>query len=57
MIDYVVSAVPTNAVRWSGTVFEMGTASPLVYWSGSGFGSTTSDPIVIWQTDHFELAP
>lgn len=56
LVDYVVSAIPTNAARWSGSVFEMGTSSPLVYWSAGAFQSTGTG-LVVWNTDHFEVAP
>lgn len=56
MVDYVLSLIPTTAARWSGTLFEMGTASPLTYWSAGAFRSSGTNP-VIWQTDHFEMAP
>ena len=52
MVEYVASLVPTTAARWSGSVFQMGTASPLVYWSSGTFQSSGSTP-VNWQTDHF----
>lgn len=56
MVDYVTSLVPTNAARWSGAAFEMGTTSPLTYWSAGAFRSSGSKPVV-WVTDHFEEAP
>lgn len=55
-VDYGASVVATNAARWSGTAFELGTSSPLVYWSGTAFGSNGIKP-VLWVTDHFEVSP
>lgn len=55
MVDYVVSAIPTAAVRWSGAVFEMGTSSPLVYWRSNRFDSSGT-AIVVWQNGRFEFA-
>ena len=56
MVDFVGSLVATNAARWSGSLFEMGTSSPLAYWSAGTFQSSGTKP-VLWVTDHFELAP
>jgi len=52
MVDYVASTVSATAARWSGTAFQVGTASPLVYWSSGAFRFSGSTP-VNWQTDHF----
>lgn len=56
MVDYVLSLIPTTAARWSGALFEMGTASPLTYWSAGAFQSSGTS-LVVWQTDHFGVAP
>lgn len=59
MVEYVAGSgpiIPTTAARWAGSVFEMGTSSPLVYWSSGMFQLSGTSPVV-WQTDHFEEAP
>jgi hypothetical protein len=56
MVDYVYSAIPTTAARWSGSAFETGTSSPLVYWDGTAFAPSGTS-IVVWEDDHFEEAP
>jgi hypothetical protein len=57
MVDFIPSLIPTTAVRWSGSVFEMGTASPVVRWNGTAFVLAGSDPIVVWEADKFGVAP
>jgi|SRR5215467_2596766 len=54
--DCITVAAPTSTVLWSGSLFEMGTASPPVYFSAGTFQSSGAKPVV-WMTDHFEVAP
>lgn len=57
MVDFIPSLIPTTAVRWSGSAFEMGTAAAVVRWTGTAFTTTGGDPIVVWEDDTFGVAP